>query len=350
MPNENAELSPGESSGDAEGRQTGHPTMARAEVDRSLDDARKLFEVAHWVHAHRVAGSVDSAVFAHRALTRVLGLLVELHGDPVPDDFEKLVTRARAIARVENLTEEDAGSELAVIEEMRKRAVNARGEASPADERRYDHALTKSSAWLGAVQTYADQRLPKTKAGIANSVAVVLVVAFAFAIGVVVGQRLHGGPSVSTRVDSPPVSPSAAAPAGPAFEASFYRGVTFGELVYSRRDATISFNWGSEAPGEGLPMDDFSVRWDGRLNVAASGKYTFFLTSDDGSRLFVDRALAIDNWGNHSETTKVGTVELEPGVHDIRVEFFDRVGTASVRLEWSSERFERRLVGPPDLR
>jgi hypothetical protein len=80
------------------------------------------------------------------------------------------------------------------------------------------------------------------------------------------------------------------------------------------------------------------------------GKYSFFLTSDDGSRLFVDDNLAVDNWGNHSELTMAGTVQLEAGVHAVRVEYFDRLGGAMIRLEWSSEHLERRLIGAADLR
>jgi hypothetical protein len=331
-------------------------SIERAEITRSVSDARKLFEVARWVHARRIVGGVDSAIFAHRALTQLLRVLVRVSGKSVPDDFAELVARAREVAQAESLLEEGAGDEIAIIDEMRARAVDPQAETTPADERRYDRAFLKSMAWLGAVQAYVDQRIPKPKTGIVSSLIVVSVILLAFAIGVIVGRHTGGTQPVAIAANvapSPapaPPSASAAVPTGPAFEATFYRGVAFGDLILSRRDSAIAFDWGNESPGQGLPLDNFSVRWDGHVNVAEPGKYTFFLTSDDGSRLFVDDNLAVDNWGNHSELTLAGTVQLEAGVHAVRVEYFDRLGGAVIRLEWSSEHLERRLIGAADLR
>lgn len=346
----NPDVAGSESVPNALDEQTDKPSQSieRKEADRSMADARRLFEVATWVHGRRVVGGVDSALFAHRALTALLGLLLRVHGARVPEDFAKLVEGARVIAKAESLLDDDAGDELLIIDEMRARAVDLGSKTSAADERRYDRAFVKSREWLGAVQAYVDQRLPKPKANILNSLAVVFVVVLAFAIGVVVGQRLGGdfvAPSEAARV----AAPSSPPPVGPAFETKFYRGATFNELIASRRDSTISFKW-ERAPADGVPTDFFSARWDGRLNIGEAGKYTFFLTSDDGSRLFIDDALVVDNWGNHSEVTQTGTIALEPGVHALRVEYFDEIGDALIRLEWSSERSERRLVGPQDLR
>jgi hypothetical protein len=70
------------------------------------------------------------------------------------------------------------------------------------------------------------------------------------------------------------------------------------------------------------------------LSVPAVGNYEFRLTSDDGSRLMIDDAVVIDHDGLHGETSMEGTVPLEQGVHDLRVEYFENGGDNVLRLEW----------------
>lgn len=70
------------------------------------------------------------------------------------------------------------------------------------------------------------------------------------------------------------------------------------------------------------------------LSVPSAGNYEFRLTSDDGSRLVIDDAEVIDNDGLHGAESKEGTVALEPGFHDLRVEYFDNTNDNILRLEW----------------
>lgn len=42
---------------------------------------------------------------------------------------------------------------------------------------------------------------------------------------------------------------------------------------------------------------DHDEDYDGDLNVAAAGDYTLYLNSDDGSRLYLDGVLVINNTG-----------------------------------------------------
>ncbi|WP_275005556.1 family 16 glycoside hydrolase [Promicromonospora iranensis] len=70
------------------------------------------------------------------------------------------------------------------------------------------------------------------------------------------------------------------------------------------------------------------------LSVPSAGNYEFRLTSDDGSRLVIDDAEVIDNDGLHGAESKEGTVALEAGVHDLRVEYFDNTNDNILKLEW----------------
>ncbi|GGM26317.1 family 16 glycoside hydrolase [Promicromonospora citrea] len=70
------------------------------------------------------------------------------------------------------------------------------------------------------------------------------------------------------------------------------------------------------------------------LSVESSGTYEFRLTSDDGSRLVIDDVEVIDNDGLHGAESKEGSIALQPGYHDLRVEFFDNTNDNILRLEW----------------
>ncbi|ROT31772.1 family 16 glycoside hydrolase [Micromonospora sp. HM5-17] len=80
--------------------------------------------------------------------------------------------------------------------------------------------------------------------------------------------------------------------------------------------------------------DNFVTHALGNINIPAAGAYTFRLTSDDGSRLYIDDALVIDHDGLHGATSKDGTVTLTEGYHALRVEYFEAGGGQQLTLSW----------------
>jgi Domain of Unknown Function (DUF1080)/PA14 domain/Carbohydrate binding module (family 35) len=70
------------------------------------------------------------------------------------------------------------------------------------------------------------------------------------------------------------------------------------------------------------------------IAVPADGTYSFRLTSDDGSKLFIDDELVIDHDGRHAESSKDGSVALTAGNHSLRTEFFEVGGEQVLRLAW----------------
>ena len=102
-----------------------------------------------------------------------------------------------------------------------------------------------------------------------------------------------------------------------------------------RLDATVDFHWELAGPAPGLPEDNFSARWTGKLAPPKSGLYVLALRSDDGSRLYLDGKLVVDNWGDHAPTLKTSEVELVAGkAHDLRLEYYEGTIGASVELLW----------------
>jgi len=90
--------------------------------------------------------------------------------------------------------------------------------------------------------------------------------------------------------------------------------------------------------------DQFSFTYMGYLNVPATSAYTFYLSSDDGSILTIDRQTVVDNNGLHGMQEKQGTVALEKGYHRIMVEYFERDGSDDLKLEVKSVEMPRKMV------
>ncbi|MDP3565118.1 MAG: PA14 domain-containing protein [Methanoregula sp.] len=142
----------------------------------------------------------------------------------------------------------------------------------------------------------------------------------------------------------------------PGLPAFYYRNQTWTSPASARTDTRIRFADPAGA-GAGYPSDetgwpnsmvgrqeDFSVLWDGYLRVTDDNTYTFYLTSDDGSWLWIDEALVVDNGGLHSPRTRTGSVRLTPGYHHVVVKMFENTGQAVAWLEYSSPALARQFV------
>ena len=71
----------------------------------------------------------------------------------------------------------------------------------------------------------------------------------------------------------------------------------FQNVLLTRIDPGIDFQWGGGSPAEGVINDnDFAVRWTGELEVPLTGKYTFNANTDDGVLLWVNGVEMGDSW------------------------------------------------------
>ncbi|MBX3324113.1 MAG: alpha-L-fucosidase [Phycisphaeraceae bacterium] len=78
--------------------------------------------------------------------------------------------------------------------------------------------------------------------------------------------------------------------------------------------------------------ENIALRKSGVLTLEHDGMYHFSLTSDDGSRLWINGVLLIDNDGLHHARTMHGSGALAAGHHQIVVEWFNRSGGATLEL------------------
>jgi RHS repeat-associated protein len=69
----------------------------------------------------------------------------------------------------------------------------------------------------------------------------------------------------------------------------------------------------------------YGVRFTGYINVATSGTYTFYTSSNDGSKLYIGDTLVVNNDGVHGPVEQSGSIDLKAGKHAITVEYFTRL-------------------------
>jgi len=81
-------------------------------------------------------------------------------------------------------------------------------------------------------------------------------------------------------------------------------------------------NWESGFPGLVNRFEWFAIEYKGNFKVKNTGHYTFRLVSDDGSKLFIDKKLVIDNDGGHPTTSRTGEIDLDNSLHSITVQYF----------------------------
>jgi hypothetical protein len=105
-----------------------------------------------------------------------------------------------------------------------------------------------------------------------------------------------------------------------------------GRPVLSRIEESLNHNWGFGSPGRMVPVDNFSARWTQPLYFEG-GLYRFTTYTDDGVRLWVDGRLLIDSW-RPMRGYRSATVRLSPGIHDVKMEYYERTGAALARLTW----------------
>jgi hypothetical protein len=110
--------------------------------------------------------------------------------------------------------------------------------------------------------------------------------------------------------------------------------------------AVVTFDWSAGAP-TGMGVDTFSVRWTGQVQPCYSQTYTFYTSSDDGVRLWVNGQQVIANWTDHGPTENSGTIALTAGQkYDVGMEFYENGGGAVASLSWSSAS-QATLLYPP---
>lgn len=90
-----------------------------------------------------------------------------------------------------------------------------------------------------------------------------------------------------------------------------------------------------DKPIDKLPSELYAIAWIGFLKITNPGKYRFYVTTDDGSRLWINNELIIDAWRDQPPTTYISReVYLYTGFHKLKYYFYNRYGFAEAVLGW----------------
>lgn len=120
-----------------------------------------------------------------------------------------------------------------------------------------------------------------------------------------------------------------------------------GDPVFSQIDPQVKFNWSRTSPtttaiaqgiltqDKALEIDNFSIRWTGKLLAPETGKYILGTVSDDGSKLWIDGKLITDSWSDHGMVPTLEGINLKKGqYYDIKIEYYENTGGAGIDLVW----------------
>ena len=106
----------------------------------------------------------------------------------------------------------------------------------------------------------------------------------------------------------------------------------------TRTDAVVNFDWSAAGPDPSIGQTNFTARWTGTVQPQYEETYTFTTVANDGLRLWINGQLLIDDWNAHSGlATNSANINLRAQqLYNIRLDFFQQVGTAGAQLRWSS--------------
>jgi hypothetical protein len=115
----------------------------------------------------------------------------------------------------------------------------------------------------------------------------------------------------------------------------------FGTLQGIKTGSATNFTLEKITP----PQDQFALVFDGKIQIEKEGRYDFYLLSNDGTRLFLDHKMVIDNDGQHgADQEKTGSVMLGRGMHPIRLHYFQAGGGMFLNVKYSGPGIEKQII------
>ena len=112
--------------------------------------------------------------------------------------------------------------------------------------------------------------------------------------------------------------------------------------------------YGNSSPNfipDNFPKDNFSVRWEGSIQIDVTDEYTFYIIADDGVRLIIGDSIIINDWYPQPPTEKSGTISLRQGAsYPVTIEYFEDSGGEALIFGWKSTMLSKQLVPSSHLK
>ncbi len=103
----------------------------------------------------------------------------------------------------------------------------------------------------------------------------------------------------------------------------------------------VSFSNFIAIPENANILNGFGMIIEAYIKIDHEAVYSFHLGSDDGSQLYINNKLIVDNDGLHSFNFESGQISLAKGYHPIKLFYFDAGGDKKLELEWASAGSDR---------
>jgi len=182
---------------------------------------------------------------------------------------------------------------------------------------------------------------------------------YRYLTGRLAGQSLASllagaSPAIAPKVEGAELLQASVTPTGTGLTAEYYTNssstyvnpVNFHptNLFLTTNDPVLDFRW-SAALYPNLSNANATVRWTGQVQPQYSEVYYFETRTDDGLKLWVNDQLLIDHWQTQGTTTWTNALTLLAEVrYNIRMEYFNRGGSARASLYWYSQSQPRQII------
>jgi len=120
-------------------------------------------------------------------------------------------------------------------------------------------------------------------------------------------------------------------------QADYFDNITFsGTPIATKTVPKIDFLWTLSRPDRSVKRDFYSARFQGTIRSPKSGTFKIGLQGNDGFRLYLDGKLVVDRWAKRSYSTQLVDFKFEKGkVYSFKIEFFEPVGNAQLKMIWN---------------
>ena len=113
-----------------------------------------------------------------------------------------------------------------------------------------------------------------------------------------------------------------------------------------RLETSLQYSSSSQAyPGlDDRFKNNWGARFSGLVEIPETGNWTFYLTSDDGSELWVNGQSLVTNYGSHGMVERSQSGQYDAGKYDFKIEFFQGGGPHGLQLSWSGPNQSKSFV------
>jgi hypothetical protein len=118
-------------------------------------------------------------------------------------------------------------------------------------------------------------------------------------------------------------------PLQPMLWASYWEvrdGKNWEKLIFSKPESKLSHDWGAGSPDPRVPADNFGIRFGGLIKIEQGGQYHFKGIADDYVTVLID--------GKKVCANSEGDVDLSAGNHEIKIQYREDAGNASMHVKW----------------